>query len=67
MLKLGSFAAAAQSTIGNVSVGSAFAALQSAATGGAALGTLNGVVQGVGVTILGSATYLKTSFLKTKK
>lgn len=67
MLKLGSLAAAAQSAIGNVAGGSTFAALQSAGAGGAALGTLNGVVQGVGATILGSATYLKTSFLKTKK
>lgn len=67
MLKLGSLAAAAQSAIGNVAAGSTFAALQSAGTGGATLGTINGVVQGVGATILGSAAYLKISFLKTKK
>ncbi|KAE8547810.1 hypothetical protein EYB25_009603 [Talaromyces marneffei] len=66
-LKPGSLAATAQSALGNVAAGSTFAALQSAGAGGAAaLGTINGVVQGVGAAILGSAAYLKRPFFKPR-
>jgi hypothetical protein len=48
---LGTVAAAAQSGIGNVAAGSAFAIFQSAGAGGAGLAIVNGAVQGVGVAI----------------
>lgn len=60
-------ATAAQSTIGSVFAGSTVALLQGAGARGTSLGTLNGVVQGVGTTVLGSTAYLKTSILKTRK
>jgi hypothetical protein len=52
----GSAAATAQSTIGSVSSGSLFAALQSAGAGGKAASAVYGAVQGTGVSsVLGGA------------
>lgn len=62
MLKLGSLAAGVQSYFGNVAAGSVFAAFQSAGAGGAALGIMNGAIQGAGVAIFGSAAYAKYLF-----
>lgn len=59
MLKQGSLAAAVQSSIGNVAAGSIFAAFQSAGAGGAALGIMNGVIQGAGAAIFSSAAYAR--------
>lgn len=58
-MKLGSLAAAVQSYIGNVAAGSIFAAFQSAGAGGAALGIMNGAIQGAGAAIFSSAAYAK--------
>ena len=50
---LGTIAAAAQSGMGSVGAGSAFAIFQSAGAGGAGLAIINGAVQGVGAAIAG--------------
>ena len=53
---IGSAAAAAQSSIGNVAAGSAFAVLQSAGTGGGAAILVNGVAAGTVTAIAIAAT-----------
>ncbi|PCG89670.1 Hypothetical protein PENO1_103370 [Penicillium occitanis (nom. inval.)] len=55
----GSLAAAVHSNIGNVAAGSIFAAFQSAGAGGAALGIMNGAIQGAGAAIFSLAAYAK--------
>ncbi|KAL2138697.1 hypothetical protein VTI28DRAFT_6370 [Corynascus sepedonium] len=64
----GSIAAGAQSSIGNVAAGSAFATLQSAGAGGAGATVVNGIIQTAGASVAGVASGAKflSSRLKNK-